>query len=106
MISVFVERELLLVILQLAEKAFAQTAAAYARRIELANHFKGFLKIRCGKARFVNGTLAHRCRFWCRSNGGRAISIVCGNRRRRFEGRDGRSELGKRIFVDGASARS
>ena len=70
------ERELLLVILQLAKKAFAQTAAAYTRRIELANHLKSFLKIRDVKTRFVNGMLAHRCRLGGRSNGGRAISII------------------------------
>ena len=44
-LSVLVERELLLVIAQLPQQAFAQSAAAHARRIELANHFEGFLEV-------------------------------------------------------------
>ena len=34
---------------QLAEQTFAKGATAYAGRIELANDFEGFLKIRGGE---------------------------------------------------------
>ena len=51
------ERELVLVIAQLAEQAFAKIAAAYARRIKLANHFQGFLKIFYREVGSVDGAL-------------------------------------------------
>jgi hypothetical protein len=44
-LSVLMVRELLLVVAQLAEQAFAKIAAAYAGRIKLANHFQSFVKI-------------------------------------------------------------
>ena len=44
-VSVFVERELLLVIAQLGSRHSRRVAATHARRIELANHFEGFLEI-------------------------------------------------------------
>ena len=34
----------MLMIAQLEKQAFAQIAAAYAWRVELANHFEGFLR--------------------------------------------------------------
>jgi hypothetical protein len=45
LVAVFMVRELVLVIAQLAEEAFAKIAAADAGRIELANDFEGFLEI-------------------------------------------------------------
>jgi len=48
-VAVFVERELLLVIAQTAEEAFAKIAAADTGRIELANDFEGFLQILGGE---------------------------------------------------------
>ena len=44
-LSVLRERELLLVILQLTQQAFAEIATSYAGRIELTNHFEGFMQI-------------------------------------------------------------
>ena len=53
LLSVFVLRELLLVVAQLAEQAFAKIAAAHAGRVELANDFEGFLQIGGGETCFV-----------------------------------------------------
>src|SRR5437879_1843003 len=44
-IAVFVQRELLLVIAQLIEQAFAKIAAANPRRIQLPDHFESFAQI-------------------------------------------------------------
>ena len=44
-VSIFVERELLLVILQLTQQAFTEVATSYAGRIELTNHLQGFMQI-------------------------------------------------------------
>jgi hypothetical protein len=62
-LSVLMERELVLVIAQLAEQTLAEIAATYAGRIELANHFQGFVKI------FYRET-SGLGRTWCRMDGG------------------------------------
>jgi hypothetical protein len=44
-LTVPVQRELLLVITQLAQQAFTEIAATHAGRVKLANHFESFLEI-------------------------------------------------------------
>jgi len=70
LVSVLVQRELLLVIVQLAQQAFAEIAATYARRIELANHLEGFLQI--GKRKTGGVDRVRRGRRLSRSTGSSA----------------------------------
>ena len=71
LVAILMERELLLVIAQLAEQAFAKIAATHTRRIKLANDFESFLEIGGGESGGIN-------RAW-----------RCGVRGRRWLGRGG-----------------
>jgi hypothetical protein len=54
-VAVSVLRELLLVVAQLMEQAFAEIAAAYAGWIQLADYFESFLEIDQFEIWFVGG---------------------------------------------------
>ena len=75
-----VVRELVLVIAQLQQKAFAQRAAAYARRVELANHFEGFLEIGRCEVGLVDGAWSDGRRFGRGSSGCRGVSVASGKK--------------------------
>ena len=83
-ISVFVNRELLLVVTKLAEQALAQIAAGYARGIELAHQFECFMQIGKSETRLVGGVIILRferscgahIRTGCRVNGRQRFAIA------------------------------
>src|SRR5437016_1939933 len=66
-IAVFVQRELLLVIAQLIEQAFAKIAAANPRRIQLPDHFESFAQI---------GSIEIRHKCWTGRNRRCSASLV------------------------------